>query len=286
MCTKRVESPDSAIPRRCCGSPRPGLPRDSAPHPGAPPAEIWWTGCVPLISWIKPWYLENVSHNERMNQWTRRKWKLVLLCFVAKNLRSWRSLCGRSFHFLPWVVLWRVPEFWMCVQGFARQEYLKLITSDRVLGRFSQGLWINTCTLLAMRSGVLSISSTPQTQEKDGQMLLPVPRTWIWHDMTWISKLPDRNMEKLELQVIWTCPEMGKWPLTMGFWGALLLHKAIFEFIWKPTNHHEKTPYCLQPKAQLGFWKWGSSSLLRIPSLQLWVFVYRHWCDTGAIKPH
>ena len=28
------------IPRRCCGSPRPGLPRDSAPHPGAPPAEI------------------------------------------------------------------------------------------------------------------------------------------------------------------------------------------------------------------------------------------------------
>ena len=94
--------------------------------------------------------------------------KKMKVSFVAKNLRSWRSLCGRSFHFLPWVVLWRVPEFWMCVQGFARQEYLKLITSDRVLGRFSQALWTNTCTLLAMRSGVLSISSTPQTQEKDG----------------------------------------------------------------------------------------------------------------------
>ena len=169
--------------------------------------------------------------------------KKMKVSFVAKNLRSWRSLCGRSFHFLPWVVLWRVPEFWMCVQGFARQEYLKLITSDRVLGRFSQELWTNTCTLLAMRSGVLSISSTPQTQEKDGLADAasgPKDLDMTWYDLNF--KIAWQKPGKVGTSGHMDLSGNGKMTANHGIWGCPTFAQSHIRFYletyqppWKNT---------------------------------------------------
>ena len=152
--------PNSAIPRRCCGSPRPGLPRDSAPHPGAQPATgeleafLWFYGfkaCKACWGMGMSWHVYHVSirrslilyglnilnfedmlsNYELMNY--RREWKCVF-DKVEKLMESLRHKFSTSCFAVSFPV--GGSRVLNLLARLAKADYLKLMTADYVRGIF------------------------------------------------------------------------------------------------------------------------------------------------------